>query len=153
MSNLKALLNEVNAEDVRAAFKRLYDEDHTLDWVQSVLDDLRQREPVAMPPELIDDELRTMVCLQVKVDAGDVDVSGVDDAGMEWALSFTPWAQWLGLTVSVKGSELTPADMVCHILWEMTWHGTEQDAQKAADEIRAGIKEAKAMLGIEEDEH
>ena len=78
------------------------------------------------------------------------DVSGDDGSGTSWALDFRPWAEWLGMRFRVEDGELSDAQIVAHVLWEMTFHGFDDEAVQDAwrkidahkvdlDEILAGL--------------
>jgi hypothetical protein len=80
------------------------------------------------------------------------DVSGDDGAVTSWALDFHPWAEWLGMPFRVEGGELSDAQIAARVLWEMTFHGFDNDAVQDAwrkidahkvelDEILAGLPE------------
>lgn len=58
-----------------------------------------------------------------------IDVGGVDAEHSNWSLSFTPWGEWKLMEVEdASGKSLTPAEIAAHLYYEITWHGTEEDA-------------------------
>lgn len=61
-----------------------------------------------------------------------------------WALDFTPWSEWLALPVDVANErDLTSAEIVAHCLWEMTWHGYDENMRSAKlDRIGAAVGES-----------
>ena len=79
-----------------------------------------------------------------------VDVGGADDEADNWSLSFTPWGEWKLLPVEDRtGKGLTTDQIAAHLFYEITWHGSEEDASdrlihvkdladKAMDEIERG---------------
>ncbi len=67
-----------------------------------------------------------------------------------WALDFTPWAEWLALPIEADTEgRLSSAEIVAHCLWEMTWHGYEEEhVQEKIEEIEERVANA-----IEQNEH
>jgi len=50
-----------------------------------------------------------------------VRVDGFDDKEPNWGLDLTRWSEWLAMEVAPN--KFSDLDSVCHILWEMTFHG------------------------------
>ncbi len=57
------------------------------------------------------------------------DVSGQDVEDLEfYAIEFRPWEEWLRMEIDPETLKtLSPLDIICHCLWEMTFIGYEQD--------------------------
>lgn len=68
------------------------------------------------------------------------------DGDTNWSLSFTPWAHWLGLPVTVEKCDLTPEQIVGHVLWEMTFHGFEEsEIEEISDDLEAEVAKIKSL--------
>ena len=81
---------------------------------------------------------------------GVYDVSGVYDvehdgqrAGTKFSVSLSGWDEWLASEVSVVGVDVTPEQLVAHLLWELTWYGYDPDQ---ATQLRAELLESKDEL-------
>lgn len=49
-----------------------------------------------------------------------------------YSLALTPWAQWLAMAIDANTQKAhTPPVIVAHALWEMTFHGYEDQAVQA----------------------
>lgn len=76
------------------------------------------------------------------------DVSGVGAGGESMAIEFEPWSSWLAMPVSVVGADLTPAQTLAHILWEMTFVSYDEDEIKdRLNDIMSMVEEIKADHG------
>lgn len=86
-------------------------------------------------------------------DEGYWDVSGKDpsflpdenvDGEMLIALEFTPWAHWLGMEIDSETlAKLSPANIIAHCLWEMTFCGfTEKERDEEWKEIEGSLEDA-----------
>lgn len=63
-------------------------------------------------------------------------VDGVDSKGQTWALDFTPWNEWAAMpVVDLTGEQLTTDQLAAHVLYEMSWHGTEESMEAKRDEL------------------
>ena len=67
-----------------------------------------------------------------------------------YAIEYEPWADWLGMAVHVEPDlELSDADMLANILYEMSWAGFDQETiadqkneiMEAAEEVRVMLEE------------
>lgn len=70
-----------------------------------------------------------------------------------YALDFTPWAEWLGMEIdpeTANNIELMQSDIVAHCLWEMTFHGYEEEnIKEILDELESRVEEFKSMTDEE----
>lgn len=74
-------------------------------------------------------------------------VGGEDADGSEWSLSFVPWADLLEREVRVKNCDLTPAQMLAHVLWEITFYGfNSEDVEIGRDDLKARMDKLDEML-------
>lgn len=79
------------------------------------------------------------------------DVSGVKDGDdTVYSLSLTPWAEWASMPVRVVGTDMSEAQVVAHCLWEMTWHGDEEQGAEFKAELIDQIEEIKSRIDDEE---
>ena len=66
-----------------------------------------------------------------------------------WALEFNKWEVWIGMEIdpnTANNIELRKADIVAHILYEMTFVGyDEEEIQDKADELKERVEEVKNM--------
>jgi len=66
-----------------------------------------------------------------------------------WALEFSEWCEFLGMSIdpeTANNIELSKADIVAHVLWEMTFCGyDEEEIQGKADELKEKVEEVKNM--------
>jgi len=54
----------------------------------------------------------------------------------KYSLSFRKWAEVANITISEKTLDsFKYAEIVAHVIWEITYYGTEKDAQKIAKEM------------------
>jgi hypothetical protein len=150
---LKELVSSVDAAGVAAAAMTAYPEYPGREAFEEgylmVVERLRGMEPVVVKP-------MTIVVSQVTDEldiAGEpvsetyIDVSGRDGEGGMWGLCMTPWAEWLGMDVEIKGIDLTPEQLVAHILYEMTFYGFEEEqVQGFAEELREQAAEVDELL-------
>lgn len=80
-------------------------------------------------------------------------VSLEDRSGERWSMSFIPWAEYLGLDVAARGVDLSPEQMLAHILWEITFYGwTSEDVEEKGGELREIVDDLKEQLADEDDE-
>jgi hypothetical protein len=64
------------------------------------------------------------------------DVVMVDERCDRWSMSFMPWGQLLNMPVEDRTNlGLTDAQVAAHMLWELTWHGLEEEAEERRDEL------------------
>ena len=67
----------------------------------------------------------------------------------KWALDLSSFSKWLGFTI---GPEVPlrkdKATLLCHILWEMTFHGfSDKEIQKLTRSLKKSMKEIKEGKG------
>lgn len=75
-----------------------------------------------------------------------VDVGAENGDGKNYAIDFTPWDEWLSMSIRVVGQDMDEATVLAHCLWEMTWHGSEEDAAEVMDEAKHAVEEIKRAL-------
>lgn len=78
-----------------------------------------------------------------------VDVSGREMGDPErYAIEYEPWPRWLGMAVHVAPElELSDADMLANILYEMSWAGfDEADIAAQKDEIMERKEEVDRLI-------
>jgi len=62
-----------------------------------------------------------------------------------WALDFMPWGKWLKAEMDPECSELDDLDLICHCLWEMTFHGwTEATIKEVIEELDRCVEDIKS---------
>ena len=73
------------------------------------------------------------IALQDESDCGYEHVSGVDTSdGQHYSLSLTPWAEWLGMEVSVETiSNYGINEIVAYCLYDMTFYGFDEEQIQA----------------------
>lgn len=132
MDRLIDIARRVSAAEVGAALRAAYEmKDGGVEWHLAALEKLRAKTP----------ERKDAMAIRVSVVEGEeggtyFDVAGVTEGDeVVYSLSMTPWAEWAAMPVSVSGTEMTEAQIVAHCLYEMTFHGDEEDAA----EFRAGL--------------
>lgn len=149
MSTLKELVDEVDTIDVdrelRAAYPKLEEAD-----VRAHIACMRGlRRLVPMPHDTGDDDPIERIELRCKP-GGWYDVSGVSRSGTRWAIEFTRWEHWLTWPVVPVECDLTPAQMLAHCLYEMTFCGfVQEEVQERFDHIKGLADEVKEELGLE----
>lgn len=121
------LVASVSDADLVAALHRLYykGQAEQADGYLEVLAKLRAMKP----------EPTTMDCVLVREKSA-IHVHGVEMGDpTHWAIEYVSWPHWLGMAVHLhQGLELSEADMLANILYEMTWAGFDEDeiaAQRA----------------------
>ena len=66
-----------------------------------------------------------------------------------WSLEFNKWCEFLGMNIdpeTANNIELSKADIVAHILYEMTFVGyDEEEIKEQADELKRQVDEIKNM--------
>ena len=62
-----------------------------------------------------------------------------------YALDFMPWGEWLKSEMDDSCSVLDDLDVVCHCLWEMTFHGWEEaNIKETIDELNRRVADLKS---------
>lgn len=124
MTRLLDLLNTSRWDEVWPNLLRLYpDQEASLPGYERVYWMLLSATPVETTMRIVieyvpkDDEL-----------GGYWDVSAQDLEDLEfYAIEFRPWEEWLGMEIDPETLKtLSPLDIICHCLWEMTFIGYEQ---------------------------
>ena len=164
--NFRQLLDSVTWPEVKAAILWAYpDEENALGQYKVLLAKLKQMQPIPS-------EMRIVLELS-SVDAESekpaMDVIGRDgslnrdredfplfrdsldasyaDAETNWALSFRPWEEWLGMQIDAGTLKNQGASqIIAHCLWDMTFHGFDQtEIRETLEEIERRADEVKAM--------
>ena len=81
--------------------------------------------------------------------AENFDVSGIKPGSKDsWALDFVRWERWLGMELSRSTLDrFSPSEVTAHCLWEMTFHGYEQEEIAETDAlVRGRVGELKEAL-------
>lgn len=81
------------------------------------------------------------------------DVVGKKDGDdTRWALDSSTFSEWLGFTISPKSfEEFSELDVLCHCLWEMTWHGyTDEEIGKHRKYLNDTVKKIERDLDKKE---
>ncbi len=140
---LKDLINEVNYTDIEKSLFELYPDQKSnikAGGYKKVFNDLQNIEPfeedkmiiiIEKTKSLIDDDEYWSVC------------GKYFDNEQNYSLSLIPWQEWLSMHINRKSlKEQGKEAFVAHCLWEMTWHGfDEQDVVNTGNDLRQQIKE------------
>lgn len=60
-----------------------------------------------------------------------------------WSLSFRGWDELSNVLIGESTLEhYTLVDMLAHFIWEITWHGMEDEMKKKGDELMKNVKES-----------
>lgn len=138
----KELIDKYDDEAILIRLFELYpDMEKSSKGFEDSLTRLRQLEPA--------ESKCTLNLEDVPEDDGEswVHVCGRED-NINYAIEFTPWNEWLGMTIEEKTLEdFTELDVAAHSLWEMTWFGfTEEEIQSDAQEIKDRADEVRKDL-------
>ena len=93
----------------------------------------------------VDSEFKIMIQNEKLIDGEEsIVVSGVKEGEeKKYGLDFSPNAEWVGFEVVVsddlKGLDID--ELVCHILWEMSFYGDDESKQEHLEEIKRRTKE------------
>ncbi len=116
---------------------------------RKVFEMLRERTPAKS-----DIEITLTQCYDDETgDESHVDVSGRDpnaakDELTEWlAIEFTPWNEWLGMTISKETlADFNELEIICHCLFEMTFVSfDEQEILDYLESIKKTAEEYKSL--------
>ena len=166
MKTLKEYFDNVNAVSLIYNLFELYpSEEKNMDGYVQTLDIIGSIEPVEPKPTMRINVSRYKQTYRPEYDMEDdnyIHISGIDPeaeddeygtAGKDitWSLSFTPWEEWLAMDVEVidpSDEDLnTDEKILAHIIWEMSWHGYDQETIKEEeDEIKARMKDLEEIL-------
>ena len=56
-----------------------------------------------------------------------INISGIGDEDQSWAVEFSPWRDWLSWSFTSAALLFDPLDIICHVLYEMTFCGYDED--------------------------
>ncbi len=116
------------------------------------------RRLAVMPPEQPSEPMRIRVSRVTDPEEPEseswVDVSGLaaDAEGTVYGISFMPWKHWLAMSITVVNADMTEAQILAHCVWEMTWHGEEDDRDEKMAEMIEQLAEIKEALADAEDD-
>lgn len=151
---LKEYINGVDIEDVMIAMLKWWpNEKYNIDNYHDVWKTLNEMEP-------IDSELSICVTIEDDWESDDSEeyedwlcVDGIDANGQMWAIEFTKWSEWLGMTIqeeTLSNPDLSKADIICAILCEMTYSGFDEETiQAKLDEINSAFDKLKEEYEIQ----
>ncbi len=77
------------------------------------------------------------------------------NAEVDWALSFTPWEEWLGMRIDPHTlDEFTAPAIIFYCLWDITFHGfTQETIREFIDELEQECDKIDAMTEEEREEY
>lgn len=138
---LKNLVDHVSWEEVAKVLKTEYKEDWNKSFFgfENVFNRLKEMEPEEIEGEIVVGYAKDFI------DGGEfIAVSHLIN-GEFFVPSFTPWNEWLGMQVSEDSlKRFSPAEIVGHSLWEMTFHGfSERKVEDAKNDLIKAIKSLK----------
>jgi len=143
----KDLIKEIPWKEVNEKFPVLYPKYSTRNMMKGykhVYNTLLKKRPVKSNPPM------AIVLAWVPPDKkwdeeGYWSVNGYDGGPESWALDFSSFAKWLGFSVDAFFlSRKDKINLICHCLWEMTFHGFhDKDIQKAIRKINRSMKQIK----------
>ena len=142
---------------VANALQRHYPNDaRVLTGYQLVWEQMHQMEPTSSPCCLYADPLSSEDHDPDDLPEGDapahVYCREPDDADTRYGIDMTPRAEVLAMDVTTA-TEYSEAEMVAHLLWEVTWHGfEEEEVQGWAAEIRRRVDEINNQTPEEREE-
>lgn len=143
MKTLKELFLQTTWKQVLESLKRYYledvDDEESELMFEYVYVKLCNMKPVTRNDNMIID-IRWIK--HNELSKGYYDVSGFKDETY-YALDFTPWAEWLGMKVNERlFNQFTNEDIVAHCIWEMTFHGFEEEQiQEKKDDLNRIVEE------------
>ena len=93
----------------------------------------------------VDSEFKVIIHKEKMIDGEEsVIVSGIKEGEeQKYGLDFTPNEEWVGFEVVVSDDlkELSIDELVCHILWEMSFYGNDESKQEHLEEIKRRMEE------------
>lgn len=145
----KELLNELTWAQIEEALIRLYMVDEVnLENYMSVVRKLSTMKPVESKMRLCVDWIQDDEKFSFN-DKGFWSVYGKDGSEVTWAIEFTKWNELLGMSIdpeTANNIELSKADIVAHLLYELTFCGyEEEEIQDKANELNERVEEVKNM--------
>lgn len=125
MKTLKQLLDKFTDTQVLHKIGGLYlDQKGNLDGYKQMLVRLRRIEPIESGWSIHPYKFSTY---------------GTDVDGKTWAMGFTRWDEWLGMSVDTKMVHL---QALSYCLWEMSYHGfSQQPIQRKLNELHKRMEE------------
>lgn len=131
-------------EKIAKLFVRLYpNQKKSIDGYELVFKKLVKMKPKRMMMEIV---------LTFYKDPEEIEpyvgVDGKDDKENSWAIEFTPWDKWLGMSIDpLMLYTFSEEEVICYCLWEMTYCGFDQhDIQNTKKEIFGRIDKVKKDL-------
>jgi hypothetical protein len=130
MTTLRDLVLKVNETDVVEGIARFYHQREKEWWPDAVADVLGQLRKLT--PNLAGSPYRLGIELTSPIDLEEQpfwDVSCTKDGDPErCGLDLSPWEEWLAIRVPQSLlDKMTPAEIVAHCVWEMTFYGFTQE--------------------------
>lgn len=150
MTTLKDLVNMVHFTDMWEELKVLYDvKDKAFEGYCRVYNRLRDLEPVKDEDMTIYIEF---VQESTEEDSWYHVFGRIKDEDTCYGLNFTPWKNWLSYEIKTD-LEMNNAQLLAHILWEMTFDGfeeqkiqeTKKDLEKIVEDVEKGNIELRSM--------
>lgn len=140
---LKDIISKVTWPECEPVLKELYPDQYesSAEGYEEILSSLK-----AMTPQSSD----MVLCIREVEDAEEGnwwDITGLE-GGTHYSISFAPWSKWLGMELSQENQEISYAKVAIHSIWEMTWHGFDEDSIKeVADDLNDRVTEAMSKEG------
>lgn len=165
MKTLKDFVMEVTFEEVADVFKKSYPNDwnaaNNPEGFEMVFNVLREKEPVPRKDDmkiLIYHVIQDWGYPELETEEYDHVCGYTESDNQKWGLDYTPWAEWLGMEIHTDTVQnYSPAEIVAHCLWELTWNGfTEEEINKKKEGLMKrfdeAVKKFAKMFNIEEEE-
>jgi hypothetical protein len=130
MTTLRDLVLKVNEADVVERIVRFYDQREKEWWPDAVADVLGQLRKLT--PDPAGSQYQLSIELTQPTDPEEQpfwDVSCTKEGDPErCGLDLSPWEEWLAIRVPQSLlDKMTPAEIVAHCVWEMTFYGFSQE--------------------------
>lgn len=140
---LNNLIREIPIKDIIARIPELYPNLDAEPYKQVIGKLLK------ITPEKSD--MQISIEKQEPYDGGDsfYDVRGIKSGTNEtFAIEYSKWKEWLGMEIFEETiSKYSKLDIVCHCLWEMTFHGyNEEDVVTAREELQSRLDNLPAFF-------
>ena len=119
---LKDLIQNNSWKELELKFKGLYPEDiGNLEGFKKVYNALATLQPIKTDFQIVLSERNND-------EETFINVNGKDKSGDNYGLDFIKWEEWLEMEVDFQTLEdYENLDIVVHCLWEMTFHGYDQE--------------------------
>jgi hypothetical protein len=130
MTTLHDLVHNVETADVVDGIVRFYGQREKEWWPDAVADVLGQLRNLT--PDPASSQYQLSIELTPPIDPEEQpfwDVSCAKEGDPDrCGLDLSPWEEWLAIRVPQSLLEkMTPAEIVCHCVWEMTFYGFTQE--------------------------